>query len=143
MSDKTITSANSVFTITCAAFLPAPHQLKGYATDKAFITENLVLAETMMGVDGRLSVGYVPNPVVQTVSLQADSDSKSVISAIAQYIKTRRETLWIEGRIDLPSINESFVLRRGTITEFKQLPDAQKILQPVEFKITWESIDPA
>ena len=74
--DTTITSANSVFTIVIAGLFPAPVQLQGYASDKAFTTEALDLAEVQMGVDGRMTAGFVPNPTKQTITLQADSPSK-------------------------------------------------------------------
>ena len=80
MSDTTITSANSTFTITAASLFPTPVQLQGYASDKAFATEALELAEVQMGVDGRMTSGYVPNVVKQTISLQADSPSRSIFT---------------------------------------------------------------
>lgn len=141
MAETTITSANSVFTITVPGLFPAPVQLRGYSSDKAFVTEALTLAEVNMGVDGRMTAGYTPQPVVQTVTLQADSPSKSIFAAILQATKTGREVFYITGSVDLPSTGESFSLRRGIITKGKQIPDAQKVLQPMDFEITWESVD--
>jgi len=141
MSDTTITSANSVFTITAASVFPAPVQLQGYATDKAFATEALELAEVQMGVDGRMTAGYVPNPVKQTISLQADSPSRSVFTTIIQTTKTLGEIFYLSGVISLPSTGEKFSMTRGILTTAKQIPDAQKVLQAVDYIITWESVD--
>lgn len=141
MADTTITSANSVFTIVIAGLFPAPVQLQGYASDKAFTTEAVDLAEVQMGVDGRMTAGFVPNPVKQTITLQADSPSKDIFTALIQAMKTAREVFYISGTIALPSTGESFTLTRGILTNAKQIPDAQKVLQPVEFTITWERID--
>lgn len=140
MSD-TITSANSVFTLVIPGLFPAPVQLQGYATDKAFTTEAVVLAEVQMGVDGRMTAGFVPNPVPQTVTLQADSPSKSIFTILIQAMKTAREVFYINGIIALPSTGESFTLTRGILVNAKQIPDAQKVLQPVDYMITWESIN--
>jgi nitroreductase len=137
----TITSANSVFTIVIAGLFPAPVQLQGYASDKAFATEAVALAEVQMGVDGRMTGGYVPNPVKQTITLQADSPSKFIFAALIQATKTAREIFYISGTITLPSTGESFVLTRGILTNGKQIPDAQKVLQPQDFEITWESVN--
>ena len=139
--DTTITSANSVFTLVVAGLFPAPVQLKGYASDKAFTTEAVDLAEVQMGVDGRMTAGFVPNPVKQTVTLQADSPSKDIFTAVIQAMKTAREVFYISGSISLPSTGESFTLTRGILTNAKQIPDAQKVLQPVDYVITWERID--
>lgn len=138
--DTTITSANSVFTIVIAGLFPAPVQLQGYASDKAFTTEALDLAEVQMGVDGRMTAGFVPNPTKQTITLQADSPSKDIFTALIQAMKTAREVFYISGTIALPSTGESFTLTRGILTNAKQIPDAQKVLQPVDFVITWESV---
>ena len=90
MSDTTITSANSVFTVVIPGLFPAPVQLKGYATDKAFATDAIDLAEVQMGVDGRMTAGYVASPTKQTISLQADSPSKDLFALVAQAMKTSR-----------------------------------------------------
>ena len=139
--DTTITSANSVFTIVIAGLFPAPVQLQGYASDKAFTTEAVDLAEVQMGVDGRMTAGFVPNPVKQTITLQADSPSKDIFTAMIQAMKTAREVFYISGTIALPSTGESFTLTRGILTNAKQIPDAQKVLQPVDYVITWESVN--
>ena len=140
MDNSTITSANSVFTLVVAGLFPAPVQLKGYASDKAFTTEAVDLAEVQMGVDGRMTAGFVPNPVKQTITLQADSPSKDIFTAVIQAMKTAREVFYISGSISLPSTGESFALTRGILTNAKQIPDAQKVLQPMDFQITWESV---
>ena len=141
MDNSTITSANSVFTLVVAGLFPAPVQLKGYASDKAFTTEAVDLAEVQMGVDGRMTAGFVPNPVKQTITLQADSPSKDIFTALIQAMKTAREVFYISGTIALPSTGESFTLTRGILTNAKQIPDAQKVLQPVDYVITWESVN--
>lgn len=141
MSDTTITSANSVFTIVVPGLFPAPVQLRGYATDRAFTTEAVDLAEIQMGVDGRMTAGFVPNPVKQTITLQADSPSKDIFTALIQAMKTAREVYFVSGSIALPSTGEAFTLTRGILTNAKQIPDAQKVLQPVDYVITWESVN--
>jgi hypothetical protein len=141
MADTTITSANSVFTIIIPGLFPSPVQLHGYATDKAFTTEAIDLAEVQMGVDGRMTAGFTPNPTKQTVTLQADSPSKDIFTALIQAMKTAREIFYISGSIALPSTGESFTLTRGILTNTKQIPDAQKVLQPMDFTITWESVN--
>ena len=138
----TITSANSVFTISVPSLFPIPQQLQGYAAEKAWNTEGIELAETQMGVDGRMTSGYTPVPVKQTISLQADSPSKVIFNAIAAATRATRDVYYITGTISLPSTGESFTCNRGVLTNFKPVPDAAKVLQPMDFVITWESIDP-
>jgi hypothetical protein len=141
MADTTITSANSVFTIVAAGLFPVPVQLQGYSSDRAFMTEALDLAEVMMGIDGRMTAGYTPNPVRQTITLQADSPSRDIFTTIIQATKTFREVYYLTGSITLPSTNESFALTRGILVTVQQMPDAQRVLQPIDYSITWESIN--
>lgn len=143
MADTTITSANSVFTIVVASLYPAPVQLQGYASDKAVVTDAIDLAEIQMGVDGRMTSGYVPMPTKQTVSLQADSPSRAIFVTIAQATKVAKDIFYLTGNLVLPSTNESYTLTRGVITNIKQIPDLMKILSPVDIQITWESVSPA
>lgn len=141
MALTTITSTNSIFTLVVPGLIAIPVQLFGYSADKAFDTDAIELAETNMGVDGRMTAGYTPNPVKQTITLQADSPSKTVFSIIVQGMKTAREIFYITGNIVLPSTGEVFSLTRGVLTSAKQIPDAHKVLQPVDYVITWESIN--
>lgn len=142
MTGSTITSANAVFTISVAGLFPVPQQLQGYSAERAWNTDNVDLAEVQMGVDGRMTAGYTPNPVRQTISLQADSPSKQIFTAIANAMKAAREVFYISGTIDLPSTGESFICARGILQAVKPLPDAGKVLQPMDFMIIWESINP-
>ena len=139
MADTSITSANSVLTLTAPGLFPVPVQIRGYASDKAFATESTALAETQMGVDGRMTAGYTPNPVVKTLTLQADSPSKDFFTTLIAASKTAREVFYLNGTLTLPSTGESFTLVRGVLTAAKQIPDGQKVLQPVDYQITWES----
>lgn len=143
MAEKTLTSANSIFTLTAAGIFPVPQQLQGYAVDKAFAADALVLAETKMGVDGKLSAGYTPTPVKMTVSLQADSDSNTIFMAVTQAIKTTREVFPITAHITLPATGEVYTCNRGFLTVSKQMPDAMKVLGEKEYEIVFESVDRA
>jgi len=142
MLDTTISMANSVFTISVPNLFPAPVQLEGYSAERAWNTDGVDLAEVQMGVDGRMTAGYVPNPVRQTISLQADSPSKAIFNAIARAMKAAKEVYYITGSITLSSTGETFTCLRGVLQNFKPVPDAAKVLQPMDFMIVWESVNP-
>lgn len=140
--DTSITSANSVFTLSVPGLFPVPQQLQGYSAERAWESEGIDVTESQMGVDGRKTSGWVPNMLTQTVSLQADSPSKAIFNAIINAMKAAREVFYISGTIDLPATGESFVCVRGTLKNAKMLPDAGKVLQPMNYVIEWESINP-
>lgn len=143
MADTTITSANSVFTIVAPGIYPQPVQLQGYSTDKAVVTDAIEIAEIQMGVDGRMTAGYVPNPTKQTISLQADSPSRAIFTTIMQAAKVAKNILYLTGDLVLPGTGESYTLTRGVITNTKQIPDLMKVLAPVDIVIVWESVNPS
>lgn len=141
MADTTITSANSIVTLAVAGILPAPVRLTGYSTERAWNSDNQELAEAQMGVDGRLTAGYVPAPVRQTFSLQADSPSKSVFLQIAQAMRAAKDVFYITGSIELPSTGEVFAGVRGVLQNVKVIADAGKVLQAMDYTIIWESLN--
>ncbi len=141
MADKTITSANSVFTLLAAGLFPSPVQLSGYATDKAFMMDAADQAEVIMGVDGKLSAGYTPTTRKMTITLQADSLSRDVFSTISQAQKTAREVFFLTGTITLPGTGETYACTRGVLQNLKDFPDNAKTLQPMDYVIIWENIN--
>ncbi len=139
----TLTSANSVFTLTIASIFPAPQVLQGYAVDDAFSSEMMTIAENVMGVDGLKGSGYTPAIFVQTIALQANSDSIKVFDLWGNAMLTAKETFDAIGVITIPSIGKSFTLTQGTLTQWRPMPDAKKILQAQHYQVQWGSIRPA
>jgi hypothetical protein len=143
MAGDSITSANSVFTLVVAGLYPAPQQLIGYSADKAFADDAIAIAEENMGVDGRMTAGYVFSPTPMTITLQPDSPSRTIFQTIIQASKTLKDVYYLTGTITLPSTRESYTLTRGVLKTVKQIPDAAKVLQPLEYQIVWESVNRA
>lgn len=141
--DTTITSANANLTLIVPGLGLGPAKMEGFASDKAFVSDGVDLAETQMGVDGRMTAGFVFNPVVQTITLQADSPSRAFFKVLAQAMRTQREVFYISGSLAMPSTGEAFTMTRGIMTNHKAIADAMKVLQPVDVKITWERVDPS
>lgn len=143
MADKTITSADSVYVLSSSDVLPAAVQLQGYAADAAFATEQADTAEVLLGVDGKMSAGWVPRMYTQTISLQADSPSVAVFDAIATAQDAAKTVFRLNGVITLPGVGMSYTMNRGVLTRYKPMADAKRTLAPVEYQITWESVRPA
>lgn len=142
MALKTITSANSVYTILVAGVIPAPFQLQGFATDAAFETEAADVAETVMGVDGIMSAGFIPFITSQTITLQADSPSIEVFETWLGAMKAVREIFYANGTIALPSVGKSYVLTKGVLKRVTQSPAARKTLQPQVYQLDWNDVQP-
>lgn len=137
----TITSANSVFKLNIPGLFPISQSLQGYATDDAFAAEAVDIAETMMGVDGKMSSGYTPFMTKMTIALQADSPSIFLFDTWIAAMKAAREVLPCNGAIFISGVSKAFTMTNGVLTNVKVLPDAKKVLQPQHYVITWESIN--
>lgn len=140
---STITSANSVVTITVPGLFNSPVQLFGYSADKAWDTAAVVATETQIGVDGRKTAGLVFNPIKQTFSFQADSPSVSVFETIWSSQRVVRDLYYIYASILLPSTSEAYECVKGTLEDYNAVASAGKVLQMREFSISWLNIIPA
>ncbi len=140
---RTITAANSSFVLAIAGVFPVPIPIEGYATDDAFTNEVFPMAQALMGVDGKLSSGYTPEPKKLTVMLMPDSPSLEVFDAWRQATETAKEVFLAEATIVLPALGKTYNMRKGTLTSATGIPGVKKVLQPAQFEITFESIQPA
>ncbi|WP_241132401.1 phage tail fiber protein [Achromobacter insuavis] len=139
----TLTSANSVLTLGVGLVFPVPQKIEGYATDDAFAFDAVQLAQAVMGVDGYMSAGYTPQPVIQTITLQADSASKFIFEGWIAAMKTAREVFYANGSLAIPSIERKYTLQRGVLTQAPPVPTARALLQPMTFQITWQNVSPS
>jgi hypothetical protein len=139
----TITSANAVLMLAVVPVYAVPQQIQGFSTDDAFDVEAAEFAQVMMGVDGKMSAGFVPNVTRMTINLQADSTSMSFFENWDQAQKVSQDLYPASGTITLPSLSKSYTMSNGILTSIVQAPRAGKVLQPRAFTITWQSITPA
>lgn len=140
---STLTAANSVFTLGIAGLYPVPQLIQGYATDDAFAFPDVKPGEAMMGVDGKLSGGYLPYPTEQDITLQADSASILIFDDWLAAQNAAKEIYIANAVLAYPAIAKVFTLTRGILTMTSPAPTAKKLLQPRRFHITWESCSPA
>lgn len=141
-NNKTLTSANSTFILTVPGLLSGVH-VQGYSTDEMFAFDAVPQGETVMGVDGKLSSGYTPQPRRMTLTLQADSKSNDTFDFWARSEAVARERYPADAVITAPSIGKSYVLRRGFLESSEPMPGHKKTLQPRPYVIVWEDVVPA
>lgn len=136
---KTLTTANSAFSLQIAGLYPIPQNIQGYATDDSFAADDVEPTEVMMGVDGKLSGGFVPYPTKLTVMLQADSDSMAIFDNWLATQGSAKEAYVANAIISLQGTQEKYAFTRGFLTSASPMPSSKKVLQPRKFVITFES----
>lgn len=140
MAGRTLTAANSLLFISVDRLFPIAQRLQGFSADDVFDTESVDPAEISMGVDGKLSAGWVPVAIRQNITLQADSASIDMFEMWYGQQQTLREILYASGNVSLPATGRKYSLVRGVLSSHAPTPSAKKVLQPRKFTITWEKV---
>ncbi len=142
-----ITSANAKLTLTVrntAGIVVGPFTVEGYAQDAAFAVETVDAAETIMGVDGKLSGGYLPRATKFSVSLMANSPSVALFEAWDSAQKVLGDVLVADGFVAAPSLGKAYALVKGFLTRLTPVPTARRTFSdPMVYELTFESVTPA
>ena len=137
---RTITSPNAKLFIAVTGLFTIPQELQGFAADDVTDFADINSSEISMGVDGKLSAGFVHVPIVQGIALQADSDSNDLFDTWHASQQAAGELFVAYGILRLPSVEKSFAMTKGYLTGYKAAPDVKKTLQMRRYQITWQSV---
>ena len=138
-----ITGANAVITLAINSLFVVPFQLQGFAADDVYDSDAIDSVETLMGVDGKQSAGFVFVPVEQRFALQADSPSVTFFDAWWTGMQQVQDVFFANGQTSLPSLGKKWNMVNGVLVSYKIIPDGKKLIQPQRFGIRWERIVPA
>ena len=140
---RTLTAADTVIILTVPLVFPSGFQLQGFSTDDIYEAADIDIAETMMGVDGKLSAGFVPKEVAWTVTLQADSESNDNFEQWYASQQTNNAVYRASGIVSLEATTRKYNMKNGVMTRYSPMPKGGKVLQPRKYTITFESVLPA
>ena len=140
---RTLTAANAVIMLGVVGLFDTPQQLQGFAADDVFDAEAVDSAETMIGVDGRLSAGFIFAITKMGFTLQADSASVDFFERWYLAQQSARELYYAFGTVYLRAVEKKFTLTKGVLRNYKPFPDAKKILQPRKFMLDFEAVTPS
>jgi len=133
-----ISSANSVLMLGVTGLFTAPQQLQGFAQDDMYSMEAVETKEVMMGADGNLSAGYIPQIKTMNVTLQADSSSNTFFEAWYAAEEQAQAVFAAFGTVVQPSVSKAYTLTKGVLSNYTPLAEAKKVLQPRKFQIKWQ-----
>lgn len=123
-----ITSANSTLVLTVENLYPAGVKIEGFSTDNSFAMDDDTIAETHMGVDGKLTAGFTPSEKSVTITLDAGSPSYEVLCNIYNMSKTNMTVLDTSMQITVPALGKEFSLKNGVMVTGHPLPAGEKVL---------------
>lgn len=139
---RTLTAANAIISISITGLFPIPQQIKGFSADNVYDTQPQDVNETMMGVDGVLSAGFIFSPVDQVFRLQANSLSNDFFEAWKAGMVQAQDTYFADGTTTLPSLGKTYVMSHGVLVNLPALPTLNKVAQPRAYTIRWQSVQP-
>jgi hypothetical protein len=143
LNGRTITAANSRIYITVPGVYNTPQRLQGFTADDVFTTEALEPVETVDGVDGYMSVGWIYRSVPMDISLMPDSPSVQFFEDWASAQQARREVIICSGTCVLPGPMTAYSMPRGALIRVNPIPSVRRVLQGRTWRIQWSKIDPA
>jgi hypothetical protein len=139
---RSLTASNIQLTLAVVGVVPVPQAISEFAVDDIFDTDTVEPTEVEMGVDGRMSAGYVFVPIKQGINLQANSPSNDFFDAWKQAQDAVGDQFFAQGVIIYPAINKKWVMTGGALSSYPPIPNAGKILKPRKYGITWERVVP-
>ena len=125
-----ITSANSVVTLQCSLFSV---RLQQFSADTAYEGEDDQVAETRIGVDGKMVAGQVPNIKVVNLHLEASSPSLQYLQLLKRAMEVNRTVYPVNMVISQPSIGKCITYSTGVLQSAKDLADGKKVLEPTQW----------
>lgn len=136
---KDITSANASAYFYASLF-PAGLKLERFGTDSAWTQDNYETVEHRMGVDGKMAAGYTPVEKDITFTFEANSPTLDGLDLLWQTTEVSQTPIFGSIVITVPSIKKTFTLVNCILTGYKLLPNAERVLAPIDATFTCESI---
>ena len=139
MAMKTITAATATVFLTVDGLFSSAQQIQGFGPDSAIEVDDIAPGVAEMGVDGKLSVGWVPTPKIVKLNLAADSESRNLIEDWLQAQDQQHEVMPCNLVVNIPGVGRTYTYTKGIVTGGKAQPNVGKTLGPGVTTITFES----
>ena len=138
---RSLTSLDVVLILTIPGVYPSGVQLQGFKADDIFDVGSTKGNIVRMGVDGVLSAGKQIQPRAMKVHLEASSESQQVFDDWAAAENTPpMDSIPASMTAMFPANGQEYSCYRGFLTDYKDVTDAKKVLDPLTYEITWELI---
>ncbi|MNF82566.1 hypothetical protein D3C85_1090970 [compost metagenome] len=140
-NNRNITSANATGVIVVEDIFPSGITLDTFATDAALALDEETIAETRMGVDGKMVYGYVPSIKVLTITLEPVSNAAKGLDVVAATSRLNMNAYSCSLTFSVPALKQVWTFNNGVLKTLKSVPDVKKVLDIRTFKFDFESID--
>lgn len=142
-NNRTTTGANVVLILTIPGLYPTPVQIEGFSADDVTSVGAVDTAETSIGVDGRMSMGWVATIFSQTINVQADSFSNDFFENWRQAEAQIRGKYPASGTLVIPGTDHKYTMTRGALKGIMAFPSIKRVVQARDYTIDWQSVSSA
>lgn len=136
-----ITAANASAVMTVEDLYPNGIKLERFSTDAAIVADSQQVAETRMGVDGKMAAGVTPNIYPVTVTLEANSPTATSFSTIYEAMNANKQLYVCNLTIKIPSIGRTYQFSNGVLQTANPMPALNKVLAPTTWVFHFESME--
>lgn len=134
-----ITSSNAIIIYKDNMLVKAGMPLVKFSTDQSLTSDEVAIAETRMGVDGKMAVGYTPNITPVTIMFEADSPSWRLIEQSLSIARQANTVVKCELIVTIPALVKTYVYKNGAIKSLTNVA-MKKVLDPVTLKMDFEEV---
>ena len=134
-----ITSSNASIIYKDNMLVTAGMPLVKFATDQSLTSDEVAIAETRMGVDGKMAAGYTPNITPVTIMFEADSPSWGLIEQSMNIARQAKTVVECEIIVTIPSLLKTYHYKNGVIKSLTNVA-MKKVLDPITLKINFEEV---
>lgn len=138
--NRDVTSASLEVVLACEELFPQGIVLEQFGTDAAVAPDNVDLAETRRGIDGKMVAGVIKNVYPVTITLEASSPSATYLYMIRDAMQANDKPYTITLTIKYPAIGMSRTYVNGALRNAPTIPSAQRTLQPTSWGFDFEDV---
>lgn len=138
-----ITSANATAVLTVEDLFPSGIDLQMFSADTAISVASADIAETRIGVDGKLVAGFIPTIQEVTINLEAASPSYQSLSNVWMSMRSHQTIYECALVITVPSILKVFTWTNGVMRSGVPFPGLSQVLDPTAWVFHFEKVEAA
>ena len=139
--NRNITSTDATSVLTVEELFPNGVELMQYSTDQSIGAESVQLAETRLGVDGKLVAGYTPAIMTVTINLEASSPSTQYLNQLYDAMVALKRIYMCSLVSTVPSIGVVFKWLDGVLQTGTPIPAQKKVLDPTTWTFHFERME--
>lgn len=136
-----ITSANCSLVLTVEELFEGGIDLQMFATDQSFSQGDSQVAETRMGVDGKMVAGYTPNIKEVTIMLEPASPSYAALAQVYRASETNKRVYKCTLVASSPSLGIVWTWSGGVLYSGTIVPAAQQVFGPTTWVFHFAELD--